>query len=148
MLRRLKYVSGSPMHSLIIQRIRFGKADVHTVVTLTDNASQGVNEAFSSFFTDGTQVPSASKARPLCVFNSLRGRAAIHAHLQRLRKTFRHHWPRSLRWSPPNLPYGLPRPPRHNFIQIIISEGNLVNEPDNANTTALLVSTFAWDDGG
>ena len=48
-------MSGSPMHSLIIRRVRFGKADVHTVVTLMDNASQGLNEAFSSSFTDGTQ---------------------------------------------------------------------------------------------
>ena len=53
-LRGLKYVSRFS-HSLLIQRIRFGKADVHTVVTLMDNTSQGPNQAFSSF-TDGTEV--------------------------------------------------------------------------------------------
>ena len=65
-------MSGSPMHSLVIRKIWFGKADVHMVVTLTDNASQGLNEASSSSFTNGTK---ASEARPLRVFDSLHDRA-------------------------------------------------------------------------
>ena len=36
--------------------ILFKKAEVHTIVTLMDNAPQGLNQALSSSFTDATQV--------------------------------------------------------------------------------------------
>ena len=67
-LRGLKYVSRF-FHSLLIQRIRFVKADVHTVVTLMDNTSQDLNQAFSSF-TDGTKVRTRHRQPKQDVFAS------------------------------------------------------------------------------
>jgi hypothetical protein len=103
----------------------------------------------------------STEARPLRVFDSLRDGAATYAHIQRLRQILRRRWSRSLRRSPPGRPYHLPRPTRHNRATqsnpvrppFIIdqspplhskcrSEGNLINELDNANPTALLVSAI------
>ena len=43
-------------HSSVVQRIQLRQADVHTIVTLTDNAPQGLNQALSSSFAHATQV--------------------------------------------------------------------------------------------
>ena len=104
-----------------------------------------------------------TEARPLCVLYSLRDGSAIHAALQRLSKIFRRRWSRSLRWSSPSGPDGVPRPARHNHspqsntVRLPFvnekspplkqqkknrSEGNLVNELDGKNPTALLISAI------
>ena len=47
------------------------QADVHTIVTLTDNAPQGLNQALSSSFVHATQVgtPSSVQLYKLSLIN-------------------------------------------------------------------------------
>ncbi|KAN0127952.1 hypothetical protein V8E53_013574 [Lactarius tabidus] len=94
------------------------QVDVHTIVTLMDNAPQGLNQAFSSLFIHATQASS------------------------RLRLPSRQggHIPSSsTALSNPPVPLVSLSPESPPVTQ---SEGNLINELDNANPTALPVSAI------
>jgi hypothetical protein len=52
-LRCVCYSSGSRRTGI---HFRLRQAEVHTIVTLTDNAPQGLNQALSSSFAHATQV--------------------------------------------------------------------------------------------
>jgi hypothetical protein len=55
-LRELRCVFYSSSCRCTGVNVRLRQADVHTIVTLTDNAPQGLNQALSSSFTHATQV--------------------------------------------------------------------------------------------
>ncbi|KAN0114252.1 hypothetical protein V8E52_006902 [Russula decolorans] len=110
-----------------------GKNDVHTIITLTDNAPQGLNDSLSSF-------PLATKLGLFCsstpfvtgrpytlIFNgSVSSSGAVGIALSAGRRpTLRTAFPRLRAITPP--------------LQVTRSEGNLVNELDNRNPTALLI---------
>ncbi|KAF8495724.1 hypothetical protein F5888DRAFT_1615424 [Russula emetica] len=114
-----------------------GKNDVHTIITLTDNAPQGLNDSLSSF-------PLATKLGLFCsstpfvtgrpytlIFNgSVTSSGAVGIALSAGRRpTLRTAFPGLRAITPP--------------LKVTRSEGNLVNELDNRNPTALLVSAIA-----
>ncbi|KAN0127973.1 hypothetical protein V8E53_014227 [Lactarius tabidus] len=113
------------------------QADVHTIISLTDNAPQGLNQAFSSSFIHATQLGLFASSTPFVtgrshtlIFNgSVKSSGAVGLALS-----------------------GGPRPVTQTAfpglcaitapLKVTQSEGNLINELDNANPTALLVSAI------
>jgi len=113
-----------------------GKRDVHTIVTLTDGAPQGLNESLSSFplatklglFCSSTPFVTG---RPYTLLHngSVASSGAVGIALSAgLRPALQNSYP-GLR--------AITRP-----IKVTASEGNLVNELDNRNPTALLISAM------
>ena len=73
-LRELGYVCTSPLLQPHVVReyiFRLRQADVHTVVTLTENAPESLNQALSSSFAHATQVgtPSSVQFQKLTLIN-------------------------------------------------------------------------------
>ena len=132
-------------HSLTIQRIRFGKADVHTAVILTDSTSQGLNQAFSSF-THGTKVSTRHRQPKQHVFASSTPFVTGRQYTLIFNGSIRLSGAIGLALSSGPCPIShMAVPGLHALTspKVIRSGGNLVNDPDNANTTVLLVSAFA-----
>ncbi|KAF8257491.1 hypothetical protein EI94DRAFT_1817694 [Lactarius quietus] len=109
------------------------QVDVHTVITLTDNAPQGLNQALSSSFTHATKLGLFASSTPFVtgrpytlIFNgSVKSSGAVGLALSA--------GPRPVsQTSFPDLP----------FKTTYKSEGNLISELDNANPTELLISAM------
>ena len=63
-LRELRCVSSlAHVGRELILIFQLRQADVHTIVTLTDNAPQGLNQALSSSFVHATQVGTRSSVQ-------------------------------------------------------------------------------------
>ncbi|KAI9436565.1 hypothetical protein H4582DRAFT_398424 [Lactarius indigo] len=112
------------------------QADVHTIITLTDNAPQGLNHALSSF-THATQLGLLASStpfvtgRPYTIISngSVKSSGAVGLALSA--------GPRPVSQTAfPGL-RAITAP-----LTVTQSEGNLVNELDNANPTALLISAI------
>ncbi|KAI0299478.1 hypothetical protein BC826DRAFT_1117045, partial [Russula brevipes] len=113
-----------------------GKRDVHTIVTLTDGAPQGLNESLSSFplatklglFCSSTPFVTG---RPYTLLHngSVASSGAVGIALSAGLRP-------ALQNSYPGL-HAITRP-----LKVTASEGNLVNELDNRNPTALLISAM------
>jgi len=110
---------------------------VHTIVTLTDNAPQGLNQALSSSFTHATQLGLFASSTPFVtgrpytlIFNgSVKSSGAVGLALSA--------GPRPVtRTAFPGL-RAITMP-----LKVTRSEGNLINELDHANPTALLISAI------
>ncbi|KAI0298130.1 hypothetical protein B0F90DRAFT_830891 [Multifurca ochricompacta] len=112
------------------------KEDVHTIITLTDNAAQGLNQSLSSF-------PNATKlglfasstpfvtGRPFTLIHngSVKSSGAVGIALSA--------GPRpALRTTFPGL-HAITKP-----MEVTQSEGNLVNKLDNANPISILISAI------
>ncbi|KAH9046714.1 hypothetical protein EDB84DRAFT_1558165 [Lactarius hengduanensis] len=113
------------------------QADVHTIITLTDNAPQGLNQALSSSFAHATKLGLFASSTPFVtgrpytlIFNdSVKSSGAVGLALSA--------GPRPvLQTAFPGL-RAITAP-----LTVTQSEGNLVNELDNANPTALLISAI------
>ncbi|KAI9451105.1 hypothetical protein BJY52DRAFT_1125436 [Lactarius psammicola] len=112
------------------------QANVHTIITLTDNAPQGLNQALSSF-THATQLGLFASSTPFVtgrpytlLFNgSVKSSGAVGLALSA--------GPRPVsRTAFPGL-RAITAP-----LKVTQSEGNLVNGLDNANPTALLIAAI------
>ncbi|KAH9979676.1 hypothetical protein BJV74DRAFT_780156 [Russula compacta] len=113
-----------------------GKEDVHTIITLTDNAPQGLNESFSSFPLAtklglfGSSTPFVTGRPYTLMYNgSVHSSGAVGIALSAgTRPALQRAFP-GLRAISPSL-------------KVTASEGNLVHELDNRNPAAMLVSAI------
>lgn len=129
-------VAGDALPSSL-QGLTGRQADVHTIVTLTDNAPQGLNQALSSSFANATQLGLFASSTPFVtgrpytlIFNgSVKSSGAVGLALSAGRR------PVSQTAFPGLRAITAP-------LRVTRSEGNLVNELDNANPTALLISAI------
>ncbi|KAF8258886.1 hypothetical protein EI94DRAFT_1669339 [Lactarius quietus] len=113
------------------------KEDVHTVITLTDNAPQGLNQALSSSFTHATKLGLFASSTPFVtgrpytlIFNGyVKSSGAVGLALSA--------GPRPVsQTSFPGL-RAITAP-----LKVTQSEGNLISELDNTNPTELLISAM------
>ncbi|KAH9970274.1 hypothetical protein BGW80DRAFT_1461387 [Lactifluus volemus] len=132
-----KIWSGSPEGDVLPLALRgLRRKDVHTIITLTDNAPQGLNKSLSSFphatrlALFGSSTPFATGRPYILLYDgSVNSSGAVGIALSAgprptLQTTF--HGLRAI--TEP--------------LKVTRSEGNLVNELDNVNLTTLLISAI------